>query len=526
MSRRPATSIVASPVLVGAVTVLVTTVAVFLAYNANEGLPWVPSYKLKVHAPSAAKLYPGGEVRETGVRIGVVEEMRPVALEDGRAGAELTLKLEEDAGDVPVDSTFAVRPQSGLAGKYVELTRGTAEQTYADGGVVAAERVRLPVELDDVLSTFDARTRAGAQRSLTGAGNALAGRGLGLNQALSQLPRLLEVAEPVMANLAAPDTRLGRFFRESARTMRALAPVADVQARLFTTMADTWAALDRDPASLQAVFERAPGTFAEGESSLREQRPFLDRTAALMADLDPLTRDLESALPPLNGALAAGVPATRRTEAITDELEGSLDALGALTGDPDTLVGLRSLTALEGTLQPQLRFYGPHITVCNTFTTWFAVVAEVLSGPDPTGTLQKGLVNLADVQDDDLDTEGANEFATGRNPRPPGNSPDGTPTPQHLHADVFPPAISDDGRADCEYGQGGYVWGLNPDDNTPDKFYERAVIDTQLDPNQGGGPLYDTFDENGKGHGVFMRRVLEGMTYTRRPGGRAAPEYP
>ena len=43
MSRRASASIVANPVLVGAVTVLVVVVAVFLAYNANNGLPFVPT---------------------------------------------------------------------------------------------------------------------------------------------------------------------------------------------------------------------------------------------------------------------------------------------------------------------------------------------------------------------------------------------------------------------------------------------------------------------------------------------------
>ena len=41
--RRGGTAaLTASPVLVGAVTLLVTIVAVFLSYNANSGLPFVP----------------------------------------------------------------------------------------------------------------------------------------------------------------------------------------------------------------------------------------------------------------------------------------------------------------------------------------------------------------------------------------------------------------------------------------------------------------------------------------------------
>ena len=45
MRRRgsgPLQSLAASPTMVGAVTTLIVIVAVFLAYNANNGLPFVP----------------------------------------------------------------------------------------------------------------------------------------------------------------------------------------------------------------------------------------------------------------------------------------------------------------------------------------------------------------------------------------------------------------------------------------------------------------------------------------------------
>ena len=45
--------VASNPVLVGAVTVLVILVAVFLAYNANNGLPFVSTYDLKAKVPNA-----------------------------------------------------------------------------------------------------------------------------------------------------------------------------------------------------------------------------------------------------------------------------------------------------------------------------------------------------------------------------------------------------------------------------------------------------------------------------------------
>ena len=69
MSNRGA-GIAGNPVLIGAATILVVLVAVFLAYNANQGLPFVPTYSLKAEVPSAAALVRGNEVRIGGSRVG------------------------------------------------------------------------------------------------------------------------------------------------------------------------------------------------------------------------------------------------------------------------------------------------------------------------------------------------------------------------------------------------------------------------------------------------------------------------
>ena len=78
----------ASPVLVGAITVLVSFIAVFIAYNANAGLPFVPTYDVKAEVPSGNKLVAGNEVRVGGFRVGVVEKLEPKIVrgggEDGR----------------------------------------------------------------------------------------------------------------------------------------------------------------------------------------------------------------------------------------------------------------------------------------------------------------------------------------------------------------------------------------------------------------------------------------------------------
>ena len=516
MTRRGNRTLASSPTLVGAVTVLVVAVAVFLAYNANDGLPFVPTSRLVLELPNGTTVGTASEVREGGYRIGVVDEMRVVRLRDGRVGAAAVLKLDKGASRLPVDTRFAVRLRGAIGAKYIEVQRGRAPTRLADGATVPLGRTAVPVELDEVLSAFDAPTRAGVRRSLRGGGDALAGRGPELNRAFSELPEMLGELTPVMANLADRRTQLGGSVRAAGAIARAVAPVARQQAHLFAALADTFGALARRPAALQATIEEAEPTLHEGAGQLRAQRPFLVRAGALLDDLDATARRLRTALPALNDGVEASVGPLRRSSALADELRTTLGALDRLARDPAAGVALRGLRATVETLQPQARFYGPFITVCNALNLWATFFTNHVSVPSVTGTGQFALLQIAGPQDDAVNQMGANEFAIGRNAAP------GT-SPQHLHADPFPSAVHDDGSADCDWGQAGYRYSGNRNDDTPDRYYRRAFIDA-FAAGAGEGPIYRRFDREGKGSGLGPARVAPGQTFTRRPGGRAAPE--
>ncbi len=125
--------VAANPVLIGAATILVVVVAMFLSYNANQGLPFVPTYELELESPSAANLVRGNEVRIGGARVGSVDAISAARREDGSTFALLTLKLERRVAPLPKDSTFLIRTRSVLGQKYVEVTRGTSERRWIIG---------------------------------------------------------------------------------------------------------------------------------------------------------------------------------------------------------------------------------------------------------------------------------------------------------------------------------------------------------------------------------------------------------
>ncbi len=160
MTRRRAGVIASSPVLVGAITTLIVILAVFLAYNANNGLPFVPTYRLSVLVPNANTLVKGNDARIGGVRVGIVEKIEPVQDADtGKVYAKVDLKLDKSAEPVPEDSTVVVRSRSALGLKYLEINKGTSSEGYDEGSTLPL-RVATPepVEIDEFFNIFDAPT--------------------------------------------------------------------------------------------------------------------------------------------------------------------------------------------------------------------------------------------------------------------------------------------------------------------------------------------------------------------------------
>ena len=61
------------------------------------------------------------------MRVGQIEDIKPVQDEDGSVSARLDLKLDADVDPLPDDSTMIVRARSALGLKYLEITKGTSD---------------------------------------------------------------------------------------------------------------------------------------------------------------------------------------------------------------------------------------------------------------------------------------------------------------------------------------------------------------------------------------------------------------
>jgi virulence factor Mce-like protein len=456
--------VVASPVLVGAVTTLIVIVSVFLAYNANKGLPFVPTYDLSAVVPSGSNLVEGNEVRVGGFRVGVVDTLDPTTRLVGgkpKSVAVMRMKLDKVVEPLPVDSKVIIRSRSALGLKYIQLTPGTSEKTYRPGSTIPIQQSTLPVEFDDLLNTFDSDTRKASRTALNGFGDAFAGRGASLNEAIEGLNPFFGFLRPVMKNLSDPRTRLSQFFKEIGETSAEVAPVAGVQAELFANMADTFRAFNECPECLRQTIEKSPPTMDVAIRSFRVQRPFLADFADLSTRLRPAARVLPTALPRLNSAFRVGTPVVRASRILNEETEKVFVALDDLASDPNTGLALRDLEDTVGVTKPLMQYVAPYQTVCNYATYFFTGLQGDVGFEVDNGSAQAALLKSDNdnQQDNKVGDFGDRPVDIPSEMSVHAKDPiTGAPL-QAQHTQAYPPAIDAQGNADCQFGQTGYVEG-------------------------------------------------------------------
>nr|MBA2521814.1 MCE family protein [Solirubrobacterales bacterium] len=428
---------------------LIVIVAVFLAYNANNGLPFVPVYRVSVVVPNASRLVQNNEIRIGGSRVGVVESIDAVRLplddaeSDGQAGndtggvvARLNLKLDKSAAPIPKNSIFRIRYKSSFGLKFLEINRGDGEGAPEgftfngtndnddpaddDSQILSVDEVSknkgaadgtfiAQTEFDEIGNTFDQPTRNAIRQNLLGYGDAFAARGTSFNQAIASLNPLLSNLKPVMVALNDPQANLQNFFPALARTAAIVAPVAEQNAEQFRNAADTFAAIGADPDALQATISGGPPTLQTGIDTLPGQRPFLRDFTELASRLNPGIKDLRISLPSLNGALEVGTPILERSVAANRRLRGVFVSLEKLVEQPTTKSSLKRLRTLFGDANPLAKHVVPSQTVCNYWNYMWTLLPEHLTERDSIGFSQRVTVESTPPGSltVDLDVDGA-----------------------------------------------------------------------------------------------------------------------
>jgi ABC-type transporter Mla subunit MlaD len=322
----------------------------WLSTIAINGLPWQRPYTLRIVLPPGAPiLHAGDDVDLAGERVGRVAK---VAI--GGAG-DATATLDISGVPVRAGASARIRPR-GLAGAvYVDLQPGDSGRTLPSG--VLLTNTTAGVQLQDVVSTFDATARHAVAADLAGYGAGLAGTGVDADRTLAQTPALLSDTATVLRALSRTPGVLTQAIGHARALADALAPPRDATlARLLGGARLTLGALAPEAPALARAINAAPPVEARVAQVLPGASALLDELAPALRKLTPGVRALAGAIPGLR-ALERQAPGLSRVATVAGTATAALTAvspaLAKLTGPARGLTPLSTPAArTAATLAP------------------------------------------------------------------------------------------------------------------------------------------------------------------------------
>jgi phospholipid/cholesterol/gamma-HCH transport system substrate-binding protein len=305
-------------------------------------------YRVTASFAQASQLATEADVRISGVPVGKVKAIEPDT-ETGRS--IVTIELRSKYAPLPSDAQAILRQKTLLGETYVELTPGTdGARALEEGGELPEGNISDTVELDEILRTFEPKTRAAFQEWMQTQAVAIEGHGRDVNDALGNLGPFAEDASELVDILNRQDAAVSQLISNTGVVFEALTE-RDGQLRSLIENADrvfaTTASRDRE---LQEAFIALPTFERESRETVTRLTEFARETDPLITQLRPAARELSPTLEDLS--------------ALAPDLKAFFRDLGPLItaserGFPAAERILQDLRPLLGQVDPALRQLNP-----------------------------------------------------------------------------------------------------------------------------------------------------------------------
>ncbi|MGH2929359.1 MAG: MlaD family protein, partial [Solirubrobacteraceae bacterium] len=319
---------------------------IFLWISFGGSLPLASQgYRFSVEFNQAVELASQAQVRISGVPVGRVVS---VGL-DHRTGLDrAVIEIDRRYAPRPADTRAILRAKTLLGETYVELSPGTPRgRTLPDGGHLPRAQVSPTVQLDQIFSALDPKTRRAFQTWMQQGGVALTNRGEQFNAAFADLYPFATNVDSVLSVLRRQSAATSTLLRDGGEVFSALGRSPAALQGFVRNSNSVFAATAARNAQLAAAIRAFPGFEEQTRSTLnrlatfsRTTKPLIDelRPAAVQltpvlkstVTLAPELRDLMTDLGPLTRASGAGFPALAR---FLDESVPFLTALKPYLGN-------------------------------------------------------------------------------------------------------------------------------------------------------------------------------------------------
>ena len=279
-------------------------------------------YTVRARFINAGQVVRGGLVEVAGQKIGTVKKLR--LTDDG--SAELELAIDEEWAPLPKGTTAQIRQfgLSGPASRYIELryppNKDQADE-IADGGVIEQTHTTSNVDLDEVFSIFDRKTRASLRKVFRGSNRQYAGQAENASQGYLYLDPALVSASRLFRELNRDTDELERFVIESSELVGDIADRRDDLAGLISNLADTTGAINRPRGlkggALAEAIQQLPDFMRQANTTYVNLRAALDDLDPLVTEFKPVARKL--------------VPYTAEVRRLVQDLDPAVRDLSAIT---------------------------------------------------------------------------------------------------------------------------------------------------------------------------------------------------
>lgn len=279
-----------------------------------------PPYRVVLELPSSGGLYPDAQVSLLGVAVGHVTALHP--RRDGTVVADLEIN---HGARVPADVTAHVASTTAVGEQYVELTpRRDGAPLLADGDTIAADRVSVPLRVEDLLTNLNALAASLPKEDTA---TALGELGTAFRDAGVDLRLLIDHSTTLTRSALDNQQDLIALIDDAATVLDTQVQLGPETSRMAGQLAGLTAqVLDLDPA-LAALF-------AHGARSGRQVSGLLDDTGQTISGL------LDNLLT-LTDVAAPRLSAVRKTLAVFPyTVEGTMtqlrycDSYDTRTGQP------------------------------------------------------------------------------------------------------------------------------------------------------------------------------------------------
>jgi phospholipid/cholesterol/gamma-HCH transport system substrate-binding protein len=252
-------------------------------------------YRFHTSFTEVGQLATEADVRISGVPVGKVKKITP----NQRTGrSDVEIQLRSRYAPLPSDARAILRQKTLLGETYVELTPGGADaDPIPEGGALASTQVSETVELDEILRSFDPKTRADFQQWMQTQAQAIGnGRGRDLNDALGNLAPFAEDTATLVDILNRQDEALSQLVANTGAVFGALSERGDQLRGLIENTNSVFSATAARDRELQAAFRALPTFADESRKTFERLDEFQRETDPLISQLRPAARELSPTL--------------------------------------------------------------------------------------------------------------------------------------------------------------------------------------------------------------------------------------